>query len=264
MISLCLAAYSLTLPHTPPNKTVASGEKFAWAEAFKFLRHPYVLALWLVTFIDAFVHNCYFNWTGQFLGATRESGGVGIPGNWIMPVMSIGQIAEILTMFILGATLKALGWRATLIIGILGHALRFAVYAFLPQYPWLIVAVQIVHGICYAFYFATVYIFVDAYFPKDIRTSAHGLFNLQILGIGALAANSICPLLMECATGSALAQSSLGGWLQRTLFVSRAGVADYRALFLIPTVAAIAAAVLLAVAFWPPRSVEAGEGDAAH
>ena len=60
------------------------------------------------------------------------AGGVGIPGNWVMPVMSIGQIAEILTMAILGMTLKRLGWRTTMIVGILGHAARFAVFAFFP------------------------------------------------------------------------------------------------------------------------------------
>ena len=53
------------------------------------------------------------------------------------------------------------------------------------------------HGICYAFFFATVYIFVDEYFPKDARASAQGLFNLMILGIGVLAANSICPALRQ-------------------------------------------------------------------
>ena len=32
--------------------------------------------------------------------------------------------------------------------------------------------------------FATVYIFVDEYFPKDVRSSAQGLFNFLILGAG--------------------------------------------------------------------------------
>ena len=146
--------------------------------------------LWLVTFVDSFVHNCYFNWTGTFPRQRRAAGGVGIPGNWIMPVMSIGQIAEILTMFILGATLKRLGWRTTMIIGILGHAARFAVFAFFPDQPWLIILIKVLHGICYAFFFATVYIFVDEFFPKDARASAQGLFNLMILGVGPLVANS--------------------------------------------------------------------------
>jgi nucleoside transporter len=232
--SLILAAFSLTLPHTPPKRSSEGAENLAWLEAMKLLAKPFVLVLWIVTFVDSFVHNCYFNWTGTFLGASRESGGVGIPGNWIMPVMSVGQIAEILTMFILGATLKNLGWRITMIVGILGHAVRFAVYAFLPEHHELIIAVQILHGICYAFFFATVYIFVDAYFPKDVRASAQGLFNVMILGVGALVANSICP------------------WLIQEVFKD-GDLTDYRGLFLVPCLAATAAAVALAMFFHPPE-----------
>lgn len=244
--SLLLAAFSLVLPHTPPKKAGEGGaEKLAWAEAVKLLKHPFVLVLWLVTFVDAFVHNCYFNWTGSFLGTTPDGGGVGIPGNWIMPVMSVGQVAELLTMFILGATLKRLGWRATMILGILGHAARFAVYAFFPQHKELIILVQILHGICYAFFFATVYIFVDAYFPKDVRASAQGLFNVMILGVGALVANTICPTLLQKV-------------------FTHAGVTDFHSLFLVPLGAAIAAAVVLALFFHPPTapqtSGEAVEG----
>lgn len=233
--SIVLAAYSMTLPHTPPKKSTSSegGQSLAWVEALSLLKHPFVMILWIVAFIDSFVHNCYFNWTGTFL----TSDAVKIPGNWVMPVMSIGQIAEILTMFILGMTLKKLGWRATMIIGVLGHALRFAVYAFMPQKE-LIIVVQIVHGICYAFFFATVYIFVDEYFPKDVRTSAQGLFNVMILGVGALAANSLCPYLMQEV-------------------YTKDGVTDYRGLFLVPMGAAIVASLAMALFFHPPKK-EAG------
>jgi nucleoside transporter len=226
--SLALAGFSLTLPHTPPKPASKETESLAWLEAARLLKHPFVLVLWLVTFIDAFVHNCYFNWTGTFLGS------IGIPGNWIMPVMSIGQVAEILTMFVLGAVLKNLGWRATMTIGILGHAARFAVFAFLPQFKALIITVNILHGICYAFFFATVYIFVDEHFPKDVRASAQGLFNVMILGIGALVANSVCPVL-----------------IQQVFTADK--VTDFRGLFLVPCGAAVAAAVALVLFFHPPR-----------
>ncbi len=232
--SLALAAFSLVLPHTPPNKAAHSENKLAWVETGRLLAHPFVLVLWLVTFVDAFVHNCYFNWTGTFLGSTT----VGIPGNWIMPVMSIGQVAEILTMFILGATLKRLGWRTTMVIGILGHAARFAVYAFLPQHKELIILVQVLHGICYAFFFATVYIFVDEFFPKDARASAQGLFNVMILGIGSLVANSVCPYLIQ------------------TVF-THDKVTDFQSLFLVPLAAASLAALALALFFHPPAKAQA-------
>ena len=243
--SLLLAGYSFLLPHTPPKRaSEGAGESLAWLEAVKLLKHPFVLVLWLVTLADSFVHNCYFNWTGSFLGASVKDGGVGIPGNWIMPVMSVGQIAEILTMFALGLTLKKLGWRTTMIFGILGHAARFAVYAFFPQHKELIILVQILHGICYAFFFATVYIFVDAYFPKDARDSAQGLFNVMILGIGALLANSICPWL-----------------LQEKFTNSVTKLVDFHGLFLVPMFSAIGAAVALALFFHPPKTQPGAGGN---
>jgi MFS family permease len=196
-----------------------------------------VLVLWLVTLIDAFVHNCFFNWAYPFLTSPQ----VGIPGNWYMPVVSLGQVAEILTMFVLGATLKRLGWRATMITGILGHAFRFAVFAFLPNHPVLIVLVNLLHGICYAFFFATVYIFVDAYFPKDVRASAQGLFNVMILGFGALIANTICPRFVQVT-------------------FKHGDVIDFRSLFLVPCAIGLGAAALLAVAFHPPKQAAASLG----
>ncbi len=236
--SLLLAAFSLTLPHTPPRKVVAGENKLAWLEAAKLLKHPFVLVLWIVTFIDSFVHNCYFNWTGVFLGTAVDKGGVGIPGNWIMPAMSIGQVAEILTMAILGGVLKTLGWRWTMVVGILGHAARFAVYAFFPESPAFIIVVQVLHGVCYAFFFATVYIFVDEYFPKDARASAQGLFNVMILGVGALVANSVCPYLIQ------------------KVFTHN-GTTDFRGLFLVPCAVAFFAAVCLALFFRPPAKQKA-------
>jgi nucleoside transporter len=232
--SLVLAAFSLTLPHTPPKPVHSGTNKLAWLEATKLLAVPFILVLWIVTFIDSTVHNLYFNWTGTYLGTASAAGGVGIAGNWIMPVMSIGQIAEIVTMLFLGVTLKKLGWRTTMIIGILGHAARFAVFAFLPEYQGIIILVNVLHGIAYAFFFATVYIFVDEFFPKDARASAQGLFNLMILGFGPLVANYIGPKLMGETFNTG-------------------GVVDFQSLFLVPFSAALVGAVVLAIFFHPPE-----------
>ena len=230
--SLALAAFSLTLPHTPPKPQ--QGEKFAWLEAMKLLAKPFVLLLFIITFFDAFVHNLYFAWTGTFL-AER----VGIPGNWVMPVMSIGQIAEILTMAVLSMVLVRLGWRWTMVIGVLGHAVRFAIYAMMPDHPGIIIAVQILHGICYAFFFATLYIFVDEHFPKDIRTSAQGLFNMLVFGLGPLASFYVGPMLKTLHTVAGTTGAAV----------------QYEKLFLYPCAIALFAAVLLAIAFHPPKEI---------
>lgn len=188
--SLVLAAFSLSLPHTPPKPAAPGGQRFAWLEAMKLLAVPYVLVLFIVTFFDAAVHQCYFIWTNDFLKS------VGVSPNWVMPVMSIGQVAEIGTMALLGACLKKLGWRNIMVIGILGHTLRFGVFALAPI-QGLAIAVIMVHGICYAFFFATVYIFVDEFLPKDARSSAQGLFNFLILGVGPFVANFVWPYVGE-------------------------------------------------------------------
>ncbi len=226
--SLLLAAYSLTLPHTPPKPAVAKENKFAWLEALRLLSKPFMLVLWVVTFVDAFVLNAYFNWAFVFLSSPE----VGIAGNWISPIMSIGSVAELLTMAVLGLALKRLGWRWTMILGILGHVVRFSVFAFFPHLTSLIILINLIHGVCYAFFFAAVYIFVDEYFPRDARASAQGLFNVMILGAGVIAANSICP------------------WMLRHYTVG--GVTDFRTMFLIAGGVAVAATAALALFFHPP------------
>jgi len=235
IISFVLAAFSLTLPHTPPRKDVDGMDKVAWLKAVKLLGNPFVLVLFLVTFIDSTIHNGYFVVIDGFLQK------VGISANMSMVVSSIGQVAEIVTMLILGAVLKKIGWKITLILGIVGHAARFGIFAFFgtPDSQWLIIAVQVLHGICYAFFFVTVYIFVDAVFPNDVRTSAQGLFNLLILGVGMVVASKLFPQLLANYTND--------------------GVVDYKQLFFVPSGMALVGILLLAFFFRPPTHGPEGE-----
>jgi nucleoside transporter len=229
--SLALALFCLFLPPTPPKPAAQATEKVAWLEAVHLLKKPFILVLFLVTFVDSTVHGGYFIFAAGYL----ES--VGVQANWVMPVMSIGQIAEIGTMAFLGFFLKRFGWRTVMTLGILGHTARFALFAFAPM-MWVAIAVNVLHGICYAFFFATVYIFVDEYFPKDARSSAQGLFNFMILGLGQLVGNFLWPYLLGMySTGEGSSK-----------------VVDYHDLFLIPAGAALSAAVFLLLFFWPPAN----------
>ena len=233
--SLALAAFSLFLPHTPPRPAASAAESLAWVKAARLLRHPFVAVLFLVTFIDAAVHQSFFYWTFTFLGPVADGGIVDIPANWVGPVMKIGQLAEIITMLFLGYVLKRFGWRTTMAVGVLGHAARFAVFAFFPeQVP--AVLINIVHGVCYAFFFATVYIFVDEFFPKDVRSSAQGLFNVLILGVGPFAANFACGVLRQQYTDPATQALNYSAVFQYSMF------------------AALIGAVVLFVFFHPPKA----------
>jgi nucleoside transporter len=236
--SLLLAAFSLTLPNTPP-KPAADGDSLAWMKALRTLcAHPFTIVLFAVTFIDAAVHQSFFYWTPTFLRTQ-----VGIEANWVTPVMKIGQIAEILTMLALGWVLKSFGWRTTMIVGVLGHAARFAVFAFYPEKE-AAVLINALHGICYAFFFATVYIFVDEFFPKDVRSSAQGLFNVLILGVGPFLANMACGELGETyATKTTVDGKEVAGL-------------NYSAIFQCSMYAGLAGAALLLLLFHPPKKAD--------
>jgi nucleoside transporter len=246
--SLVLSAFCLTLPHTPPKPAQTGEDSLAWLKAMKLLKQPFLLVLFIVTFIDATVHAGFFLLTGSFL-----KNRVGIPAQWIMPVMTIGQIAEIATMAALAYVLKRLGWRATMTVGVLGHAVRFGVFAFFPEAAPAIL-VNVLHGICYAFFFATVYIFIDEYFPKDIRASAQGLFNFLILGVGPFVGNFVWPELQSMFTTTNPGANPL---TDNTVTFST--TVDYGTLFLFPSGTALVGAILLMLFFHPPAKPEDAE-----
>jgi nucleoside transporter len=223
LASWALAAYSLLLPNTPPAATTTT--RSAPRQAIELLAVPGFLVLFIVTFLDALVHQGYFQWTSPFLERA------GLPAQWIMAAMSIGQVAEIATMAVLGLVLRRLGWRWTMAIGISAHALRFFVFA-IGEPLWLMVAVNVVHGLCYAFFFAAVYIFVDEHFPKAARASAQLLFNLLILGLG--------PFIGSLLWGALGDRYRLAD-----------GQVDFERLFLAPAWLGVAALVLLLIGFRP-------------
>jgi len=238
--SLALAGFSLLLPHTPPS--ARRGEPFAPFEAIKLLARPSVLVLFIVTFFDSLVHYGYYFWTSRYLQS------IGLPENWIAPAMSVGQAMEVVAMAMLGTLIQRLGWRKTLILGILSQAIRFGVYAIGDRdLIWPVIAVNLVHGFAYACFFATVYIFVDAHFPKDVRTSAQGLFNLMILGISQFASGFLWGGLGDVFSTT------------RTVGGEAIKVIDYHRLFLVPFGISLLAAVLLA-AFFHPGELEPGGG----
>jgi nucleoside transporter len=232
--SLTLAGFSLFLPHTPPSSN--PGEPFAPFEAIKLLARPSILILFIVTFFDSLIHYCYYFWTSRYLQS------IGLPENWIAPAMSIGQVMEVVAMAYLGYFLKTLGWRKTMIFGILSQAIRFGVYSMGSRDSlWAVLAVNLVHGFAYACFFATVYIFVDEHFPKDVRTSAQGLFNLMILGISQFVSNFVWGGFGDYFSTRSLVGSK---WVVTV---------DYHRLFLVPFGLSLLASVLLAVFFHPEK-----------
>ena len=59
--------------HAPQARPAGRCEKFAWLEAMRLLKMPVLLVLFVITFFDAGVHQCYFLWTNDFLKSVGRS-----------------------------------------------------------------------------------------------------------------------------------------------------------------------------------------------
>lgn len=181
VLSFVMAVYCLTLPNTPPDREAKN--PYAFLEAFQLLGNRNFAVLLFISFFVAIELPFYYNLTFLFL--TAESGGVGLPASTANFAMSLGQVGEIVLMLLLWPSIRYLGMRTTIFLGILAWPVRYAIFS-LIQPAWLIIAAQTLHGICYSFFFVGGMIAVERLSPKDIRASAQGLILFATNGVGML------------------------------------------------------------------------------
>ena len=176
IISISYGAFCFLLPHTPPKRDAV--EKLAFKKAFDLFQYSSFTILVIASLAVSIIHQIYFLQTGPFLSH------IGIPDSQIGPAMTIGQFAEILTMAYLGIFLKRFGFKKVITIGIAAYFFRYAIFGTAMLPVWIIVVSQVFHGFCYAFFFATAYIYVDKLADQDVRHSAQTVFGIIILGGG--------------------------------------------------------------------------------
>jgi len=225
LLSVLMGVYCLTLPHTPPARHAQN--PYAFLEAIKLTSDRNFAVLLAISFVVAIELPFYYNLTFLFLTEPRT--GVGLPESTANLAMSLGQVAEVLVMLLLAPSLKYLGMRTTIVLGILAWPVRYAIFA-IGQPVWLVVASQTLHGICYSFFFVAGMIAVERLSHKDIRASAQGLIVFATNGVGML-------------LGSLLA-----GQIAH-LFLLPGGGHRWAAIFMVPIVLTVLAAIVFVALF---------------
>ncbi len=188
ILSIAYGVFCWTvLPHTPPRKDAV--QKWAFAKAFGLVRHRSFAVLLGIAIPVSVVHFFYFMQTSKFL-ASR-----GLSDAYIMPVMSIGQFAEIAILAILGKLLTRLGFRTVIGLGAATYAARYLIFGAdnLPLYA--IIAAQALHGLCFAGFFAASFIYIDRLAPADVKNSVQTVFAMIMFGLGPLIAGQLNGLL---------------------------------------------------------------------
>lgn len=181
-VSILYGAYCLTLPHTPPKKSI---EKIAFTKAFGLLRNRGLRVLIIAALPISIIHTIYFIQTPQFLPTLA-----GVRDADIQPAMTIGQFSEIFVLVFLGFFIRRLGFRIVITAGCLAYLARFMIFS-LGTPTWLVVCSQALHGICFSCFHATAFIYVERVAPADVRHSAQTVFGIILLGLGPLLAGPV-------------------------------------------------------------------------
>ncbi|NKB71232.1 MAG: MFS transporter [Candidatus Latescibacteria bacterium] len=223
-LALVTGLYCWTLPHTPP----ASGQSQGWAflGAFRLLRQRNFAVLTAIAFVSSAMSPFYYNFSFLFL---TEAGGLGLQpsmGNW---VQSLGQVAEVVVLLGLAASLRRWGMKRILLLGVGAQALRFAVFS-LGQPLWLVVGAVALHGVIFTFLISGLTVAVENLGGGQMRARAQGLMTLVRSGVGALCGNF------------------LAGWMYDSC-VLEGGGHDWGTIFLLPACVTGAALVVFGVFF---------------
>ncbi len=228
--SVILSIYSITLPSLPKKKR-ASLPRLSEIIPFKSLRlfaNSQILLLAGVGLGMTAVDKMYY------LGAAPYLRYWGYSDRLLMPIMSLGQVSEVVAMILLVAVIAKVGVKTTLLIGITAEILRFATFAVGGTWPCVILA-MIGHGVAFAMFFVTVFMAIDSFSDEDSRTALHQLFAIITAGAGGLLANL------------------LGGICLDLFIIQPTDYPDYRTFWLIPMGISILSFLLVWTVFDPKK-----------
>jgi len=234
--------YSLTLPHTPPGAASGRGNgpggapprPYAFLSAFGLLRQRNFAIIVGIAFISAAVSPFYYNFSFLFLTDPHAMGLAPSTANW---AQSLGQLVEIIVLLGLASSLRRLGLKRILLVGIASQAVRFGAFA-LGGPAWLVIGSIGVHGFIFTFFFIGLVIAVEELSEPEYRASAQGLLTFARGGIGAL--------FGQMAAGRVYDACALPG-----------GSHNWVPVFAVPAVATVLTLILFAALFREQRPAHA-------
>ena len=191
-LGLVLSAYSLSLPNCPCKPKAEGGQSFAEAtglSAFKLFKEGQFAIFFIFSMLlgaSLQVTNGYANtFITSFKDNPEFANAWG--ANNANALISISQISETLCILLIPFFMKKLGIKKVMLIAMFAWVFRFGFFG--AGNPgsgvWLFVLSCVVYGVAFDFFNISGSLYVNENTPKDIRSSAQGLFMLMTNGLGA-------------------------------------------------------------------------------
>jgi len=188
--SFVLSAFVFVIPVVKLNREKKTFSIIP-ADAFSVFKDRKIVMITLISLFIIVVDKYYYFGMAPFLQH------LGLETSQIFPIMSVGQGTEVIVMFYLSLILKKIGFKRILVFGVIAEILRFSLFVFSGgSFPLIVMGIAF-HGLAYAFFFTSVFVYMDSHCRPDFRAGVHQLFSFVTSGLGTLIANMAAGYSMD-------------------------------------------------------------------
>jgi nucleoside transporter len=194
-VSLLMGLFSLSLPHTPPKKI---GQAVTVAEvlgldALALMKKPSFAIFIGCMFLICIPLYFYFVMIGVYLTELKWE--------YIAAKLTLAQVSDVIFLTLLAALLKNLGYKKTILLGILAWVARYFLLAgsvgLASVQSLLIFGAILLHGVCYDFLFIAGQLYVDGEANERIRGACQGFIAFILWGVGAFVGTTLAGRVMD-------------------------------------------------------------------
>ncbi len=180
---------TLLVPDTPPK---ARGQPMNLVDvlglrAVSMMKDPGFALFIAIMFFSKIPFSLYFGYGGEFLTD------IGFKNPTLS--MSFGQYSEIFFTLVLASTIKKIGAKNAMMIGLAALLMRYVFF-------WLggtvgVYSGILIHGLVFGFFYVGGQIYVDMLADGAMRAQAQGFINFAAFGIGTFFANFVNRALID-------------------------------------------------------------------
>ena len=240
-VSLGYGLYSFTLPSLPPRAGAgrASVATLLGLDAIGTMRVPSFWVLIGCSLLLMLPLSFYYAYANPYLVE------IGVPA--AASVQAIGQVSEVGFLLALPLFFRTVGIKGVLMLGMLGWAVRYLLFAHGftaggPIMPVVVIALAL-HGVCFDFFFVAGQIYVDKRFPPETRNRAQSFLSLVTWGVGSVIGSLIANAVYVAGTSG----------------TGPGNAHDWRFIWTAPAALAVVVAIVFALSFRERRTSETGE-----
>jgi nucleoside transporter len=185
--------FNLYLPATPPS---GIGKKTSVTDALglrtvRLMKDRNFAVFIILSFLSMIPFSMYWSYCSEFLLDRKFE--------YISITMNLGQLAELLFMVTVPYSIRKVGLRNTLIIGLVALLIRYVVFytGSITDMPVFFLIGILVHGIIFGYFYLGGQIYIDQKAPAELKAQAQGFIFFVTFGLGLLIGNFISGQVIE-------------------------------------------------------------------